>query len=62
MAREDTKNEVAPAAAAVKPDFALTVIHPFGDYQRGAQITDAAEIDAVLASENARHCHKVAPQ
>lgn len=31
----------------------LTVTEPFGEYQRGDQITDAKEIKAILASENA---------
>jgi hypothetical protein len=41
-------------------NFILVVIQPFGDYARGAQITDPVEIERVLASENASHCHKVA--
>lgn len=51
MANIDT----APAAPAI----ALVVIHPFGDYQRGDRITDAAAIAAVLAGENAHHCNKI---
>jgi hypothetical protein len=38
------------------------VIHPFGDYQRGQRITDMAEIQAVLDSENAHHCNSVQKQ
>lgn len=44
---------------AKAPDFILVVVYPFGDYARGAQITDPAEIAKVMASENAHHCNKV---
>lgn len=40
--------------------YVLVVVQPFGDYQRGDKITDAAKIAEVLAGENAHHCHKVA--
>jgi len=36
----------------------LTVINPFGDYQKGDQITDQKAIDAILASENQGHVVK----
>ena len=39
--------------------FAIVVIQPFGDYQRGDRITDAAIIEAVLSGENANDVHKV---
>lgn len=45
---------------AAEQGFILVVVQPFGDYSRGAQITDKKEIDRVLASENAHHCNKVA--
>lgn len=45
--------------ADAKPDYILVVIYPFGDYARGVQIKDAAEISKVLASENAHHVNKV---
>jgi len=51
----------APVAPA-KPDFNLIVVHPFGEYSRGALIVDAAEIAAVMASENAHFCRKTLPQ
>lgn len=55
------KQEAAPAApAAAAPAFVLVVVHPFGDYRRGDRIADAAAVAAVLASENAQSCHKVA--
>lgn len=54
----DEKMPVAPA----KPDFNLIVIHEFGEYKRGMQITDAAEIAAVIASENANSVRKTLPQ
>lgn len=44
---------------ASAPAFVLVVIHPFGDYQRGMQISDADEIARVLESENAHHVNKV---
>lgn len=53
---------MADKQAAAKADFALVVIHPFGDYERGAPINDADEIARVLASENASHVNKVAAQ
>lgn len=46
---------------AKAPDFILVVVYPFGDYARGAQITDPAEIAKVLDSENAHHVNKVKP-
>ena len=39
--------------------FALVVIQPFGDYQRGDKITDTKAIDAILNSENVNDVHKV---
>lgn len=33
--------------------YHLVVIQPFGDYEKGQQITDAAEIKTVLDGENA---------
>jgi hypothetical protein len=39
--------------------LALIVIHPFGPYVRGDLITDAAEIAAVQAGENAHHTGRV---
>lgn len=33
----------------------LTVIEPFGKYGRGAHITDADEVAAILAGENSHH-------
>lgn len=37
----------------------LVVVHAFGAHQRGDRITDDAEIQAVLAGENARSVHRV---
>jgi len=34
---------------------ALTVVQPFGNHQRGSQITDEAEIEKILASEQANN-------
>lgn len=48
--------------ATAKPDaptFSLVVIHAFGNYRRGDSITDAAEIDRVLKSENASFVNRV---
>jgi hypothetical protein len=38
---------------------ALIVTEQFGEYRRGDQITNAKEIAAVLASENAASVNKV---
>lgn len=34
----------------------LTVIHPFGDYQRGDKIYDEDKIEEILKGENKGHC------
>ena len=54
------KAEKDAAPIQAKPDYALVVIHPFGDYQRGQKVTDADEIDSINASDNRHHCNKVA--
>ncbi len=55
------RQEAAPAApAAAASAFVLVVVHPFAGYQRGDRITDPATINAVLQSENAHHCNRVA--
>lgn len=41
------------------PAFYLVVIHAFGAYRRGDAIRDAAEIEHVLASENANSVNRV---
>ncbi len=51
-----TSKPDAPSA----PTFHLVVIHDFGDYARGARVTDPDEIKRILAGENAHHCNKVA--
>jgi hypothetical protein len=53
---------VVTAPKVAKPDFMLVVVHPFGEYRRGDPISDAGEIQAVMASENKHHVHRVAPQ
>jgi transcription termination factor Rho len=40
-------------------DFYLVVIQPFGDYQRGAIISDTKTIKTVLVGDNAHFCNKV---
>jgi hypothetical protein len=40
----------------------LVVIHPFGDYERGMEITDDKTIASVLDGENASFVNKVAAQ
>lgn len=55
----DKKPDVPEVA---QPDHHFTVIHPFGDYRRGDLITNPAEIDSIMAGENAHHCRKVTPQ
>lgn len=42
-----------------RPAFYLVVMNPFGDYVRGSEIKDAAEIDKVLNSENINSVNKV---
>lgn len=54
------KEDKTAVVVKAKPDYALVVIHPFGDYQRGQKVTDADEIDAINASDNRHHCNKVA--
>ncbi len=43
-----------------KPTFKLVVIHAFGKYRKGDEITDPAIIADVLAGENAPSVRKVA--
>lgn len=64
MAKTDTSTDQAQeqVAAARKPDYHLVVRHPFGNYAKGTMITDADEIDAILASAGAASVHKIAPQ
>jgi hypothetical protein len=50
----------APIASAATPTFKLTVKFAFADYQVGQQITDAAEVAAVLEGENAANVLKTA--
>lgn len=40
------------------PDIELVVHNPFGPHVRGSVITEAAEIEAVLASEHAERVVK----
>jgi len=42
-----------------KADFQLVVVEPFGDYARGAKITDADTINKILDSDSAGHVRKV---
>lgn len=55
-----TTDTPATPATPAEPAFKLVVIHPFAKYRRGAAITDAAAIAAVLAGPNAHHCNRVA--
>lgn len=56
MAKTPADSTTAPET----PSFTLVVAHPFGDYERGAAITDPAEIAKVMDGENAHHVRKVA--
>ncbi|MEB0133580.1 MULTISPECIES: hypothetical protein [unclassified Pseudomonas] len=50
-----------PASAqTLKSPFSLTVKFAFADYQQGQRITDATEVAAVLAGENAANVLKTA--
>ena len=40
--------------------FALTVVHPFGPYNRGDQITDPETVQKILDSENAPKVVRIA--
>jgi hypothetical protein len=51
--------ETVQPALKELPSIALSVIHPFGDYQRGDRITDAATIAAILDGESHRNVNKV---
>lgn len=51
---------MADKQTAAKADFVLVVVHPFGDYERGARIESADDIAKVLAGENAGHVVRVA--
>jgi hypothetical protein len=42
------------------PAFHLVVVHPFGQYEKGAHISAADEVADVLAGENAHCCNRVA--
>jgi hypothetical protein len=56
-------NETQPdAPVAPQKTHDLVVVHPFGSYRRGDQITDDAEIAKVLASDTAHHVRKVIPR
>jgi len=47
------------AGATTSPTQHLIVIHPFGNYAKGARIEDANEIATVLAGENAASCNRI---
>lgn len=56
---DTTNSSLAPVAAPAAPaskqaaaPYVLVVKHAFADYQIGQEITDAAEVAAVLAGEN----------
>ena len=53
---------VVQEQAPAKPDYYLTVVHPFAHYQRGDLIKGPDEIALIQSGENAHHCHKVAAQ
>lgn len=40
--------------------YHLTVVHEFGNYNKGQRITDPAEVDIVLAGHNHTHVVKTA--
>ena len=55
-----TSTTATDAQESTTPAFTLVVIHPFGQYRRGDAITDATEVAAVMAGENAHHVNRVA--
>ncbi len=50
-----TATTAAPVSVASPASlgYVLVVCHAFGDYQRGAEITDAATINEILSGETA---------
>lgn len=68
MPKADTPTESAPNAqeqsslaqsTLLEADFHLIVIHPFGNYQKGACVKDITEITQIMTSENARFCNRI---
>ncbi|QIY81502.1 hypothetical protein [Chromobacterium violaceum] len=47
-------------AAPTAPAYTLVVKQPFGDYQRGEQISDPQKVADILAGENESHVVKTA--
>ncbi|WP_189339031.1 hypothetical protein [Chromobacterium amazonense] len=47
-------------AGQTEPAYKLVVRQPFGDYQRGDQITDPQKVADILAGENESHVVKTA--
>ncbi len=39
----------------------LIVHNPFGNYSKGALITDPAEVQRVLSGDNRAHVHRIVP-
>lgn len=54
------ESQVTQAAPRV-PDHHVVVRHAFGNYKKGDFITDADEIDAILAGDGSASVHKVVP-
>ncbi|TKI03576.1 hypothetical protein [Martelella alba] len=55
-ASTDTAAGVTASTSAAKAEslgYILVVRHPFGDYSRGAEITDPATIEGILSGETA---------
>lgn len=56
MADSDSDTQAAPAPApapkVAKAPYALTIKFAFADYQVGQLITEAAEVNEILAGEN----------
>ncbi len=42
-------------------NYNLIVHNPFGTYAKGALITDSAEVQRILTSENRSHVHRILP-
>lgn len=65
MAKSSETSETNSSVAQndeFKPDYFLTVVHPFAHYPRGALITGPDEIAFIEAGENVSFCRKTPAQ
>ncbi|WP_407146244.1 hypothetical protein [Bradyrhizobium sp. ORS 86] len=60
QAKQDDTQLAPQTAPAETSPYHLTVVNEFGNYTKGQRITDAAEVNAILASHNHTHVVKTA--